>query len=161
MKNIFIISILLFSLSTSFGQTVLPNKVLFDMDGKEVNAQTIGKDGKPFAICFWAVWNKTCLLELNNLMENYQDWHDEYGVNLYAISIDEKKRIPRAKAYVDAHEWKYNVLFDLQGKMENAMKINGVPHLMLFNANGEMVWQEHDYNAGLEKHFLDEVHKLK
>ena len=141
-------------------QTKFPNKVLYDMEGNAVNSQTIGSEGKPFAICFWAVWNKSCLLELNHLMENYKDWHDQYGVDLYAISVDEKSRIPRAKAYVEAHEWKYKVLFDENGEMEHEMKINGVPHLMLFDKDKNLVWQEHEYDSGLEKIFLDEVHKL-
>jgi len=138
----------------------LPDVILHDLEGKEVKSSEIGKDGKPFAICFWAVWNKTSLLELNNIMQKYKEWHDKYKVSLYAISIDEPERISRAKVYVDAHEWKYNVLFDQHGNMEHAMKINGVPHLILFNSEGDIVWQEHEYHSGLEEDFVNEIKKM-
>lgn len=160
MKKIFFaIAIVIFTLTSTYAQ--LPDVDLINMKGETVNSQSIIDNKTPFAICFWAVWNKTSLLELNILMEQYKDWHDEYGVELYAICVDEKKRIPRAKAYIDAHDWKYKVLFDENGKMENKMKINGVPHLILFDKNGNIVWQEHSYDSGLEDTFLDEVHKLK
>ena len=139
----------------------LPDHIVYDMEGNPVNARTLGKDGKPFAICFWAIWNKEGLLELNNLMENYKDWHDDHHLTIYAICIDEESRIPRAKQYIDVHEWQYNVLFDKNGELEHAMKISGVPHLMLFDENGQVIWQEHSYHSGVEQEFLDEVHKLK
>lgn len=160
MKNIATLFILLHIGLLAAAQNTLPDVTLTDMNGKSVNAQTIS-NGKPFAICFWAVWNKSGLLELNSLMENYKDWHDQHDLEIYAICVDEEQRISRAKEYVEAHEWKYKVLFDDNGKMEHAMKINGVPHLMLFDAEGQLIWQEHSYHSGLEENFLEQVHKLK
>ena len=160
MRRIFFISLLYLISILGFSQSKLPEINLIDTDGKVVKSTSISNNGKPYAICFWAVWNKTSLLELNILMENYYDWHDEYGIEIFAISVDEKSRFPRAKAYVEAHEWKYKVLFDEGGELENAMKINGVPHLILFDKDGNIVWQEHSYDSGYEQHFLDQVHKL-
>lgn len=160
MRNITLIFIFFLS-AELFAQTKLPSVELLNMNDEKVISTEVIKTGKPYAICFWAVWNKTSLLELNILMEKYKDWHDQYGVSLYAICVDEKDRFPRAKAYVEAHEWKYNVLFDEQGNLEKKMNINGVPHLMLFDKEGKVVWQEHSYDRGVETIFLNEVHKLK
>lgn len=160
MRILIFITLFSFFSFEGISQSKLPEVDLLNFDGKVIKSTEISNSGKPYAVCFWAVWNKTSLLELNILMEHYKDWHDKYGVNIYAICVDDKERFPRAKAYVEAHEWKYNVLFDEGGTLENSMKINGVPHLILFNSEGNIVWQEHSYDSGYEQHFLDQVHKL-
>ena len=159
MKKLLLITLIFFSIKINAQE--IPDVQLMTIDGQKISSNEAIKKGKPFAICFWAVWNKTSLLELNILMENYKDWHDKYGVEMYAICVDEKERFDRAKAYVDAHEWKYKVLFDESEELKDKMKINGVPHLMLFDKEGKLVWQEHSYDSGYEQHFLDQVHQLK
>ena len=157
MKKITLISTLIFTFSLVNAQSHLPDVVLHDVDGKEVKSSTIGNNGRPFAICFWAIWNKTSLLELNNLMSKYDEWHKDHDIDMYAVSIDHPERIPRAKEYIEAHHWKYNVLFDENGDLEHQMKIIGVPHLILFDKDGKIVWQEHEYHSGVEEEFIEAI----
>jgi len=161
MKNILISLLLLSSLAGYSQNNKFPDKTLHTLDGKTISGQSLGNNGKPYAVCFWAVWNKSSLLELNNLMDNYVEWHNKYGIKIYAISIDEEERISRAKLYAQTHEWKYEILFDKKSELENALGIVGVPHIMLFDGNGNVVWQEHEYHSGLELDFLEQVKKLK
>ena len=62
---------------------------LKDINGKAVNTAELSNDGKPFIISFFASWCKPCNRELSNIAEVYEDWQDETGVKLFAVSIDE------------------------------------------------------------------------
>ena len=67
----------------------VPSVSLKDMDGNSINTAEVSNDGKPIVISFWATWCKPCRLELSTIAEEYDDWQEETGVKLIAISIDD------------------------------------------------------------------------
>ena len=88
---ILIFTVLLVSIN-SIGQTKkLPNVKLKDLSGKTVEMSQLKNDGNPMIISFWATWCKPCKVELNTIAEDYDDWVDETGVKLIAISIDDAR----------------------------------------------------------------------
>ena len=58
-----------------------------DLEGKDVDVSTITNDGKPIVFMFWATWCAPCLKELNNVAELYEEWQENTGVKIYAVSI--------------------------------------------------------------------------
>ena len=56
-------------------------------DGKTVDISTLSNNGKPIVISFWATWCKPCKTELNTIAEDYEDWQEETGVKLIAVSM--------------------------------------------------------------------------
>ena len=75
----------------------LPSVQLKDLNGKPVDSATLSNDGKPFVISFWATWCKPCIRELMAFHEVYEDWVEETGVKIYAISIDEAQNSTKVK----------------------------------------------------------------
>ena len=94
----FVFSALFFALLASgFAQqeaATLPSVNLKTLDGKKFNTADISNDGKPIIICFFATWCKPCMVELKTIAESYEEWQEETGVKIYAVSIDDSL-VPR------------------------------------------------------------------
>ena len=107
-------------------------------------------DGKPIVISFWATWCKPCIKELNNIAEVYEDWQDETGVKVIAISIDDARNMSKVKPKVNALLWDYEVYCDPNGDLKRAMGVGSVPHTFLLNENKEIVYLYTGYKDGDE-----------
>ena len=156
-------SFLMFSLFTLmiFGQNkALPNTQVKTLDGSNFNINQLENDGNPIVISFWATWCKPCKKELNNIAEIYEDWQDETGVKLVAISIDDTRSMSKVSPYVNASDWEYEVYLDPNGDFKRAMGVSTVPHTFLLNGEKKIVWQHKGYVDGDEIHLLKEIKKL-
>jgi cytochrome c biogenesis protein CcmG/thiol:disulfide interchange protein DsbE len=156
--NLFIFFILLSSLS--FAQEKLPNVVLKDMDGNSVNLSELSNNGKPIIINFWATWCAPCKRELNTISEMYEDWQEETGVKLYAVSIDDQRTVDRVKTYANANNWEYIVLLDTNSDLKRAMGVNNVPFTFLVDGKGNIVYKHNNYNPGDEEDLYKKIVKL-
>ena len=160
-KILLLITIVTLSVGLSIGQSKkLPSVKLKNLSGKTVDISLIKNQGKPMIISFWATWCKPCKVELNTIAEEYDDWVDETGVHLIAVSIDDARSTGRVEPYVNAQGWDYTVLLDPNGDLKRAMNVNNVPHTFLVNGNGTIVWDHNNYSPGDEKELYKEVLKL-
>jgi thiol-disulfide isomerase/thioredoxin len=148
------------SLNLTAQDAKLPNVVVKTLDGKSVNVQDFNNDGKPFAICFWATWCKPCLLELNTMAELYEDWQNETGIKIYAVSIDDSRTSGKVLPLVNSSEWEFEVMLDINSELKRALGVNNPPHTFLCNGNGEIVWQHVSYALGDEENLLSQVRKI-
>ena len=155
-----IISIFLFSSIVLFSYSQLPNINLKDVNGDTKNLSKFSNNGKPMIISFWATWCKPCKAELNTIAEEYDDWVDETGVQLIAISIDDARSSTRVEPYINAQGWEYMVLLDPNGDYKRAMNVNNVPHTFLVNGSGKIVWDHNNYSTGDEEELYEELLKL-
>ncbi|MFN3917299.1 MAG: TlpA family protein disulfide reductase [Flavobacteriales bacterium] len=130
------------------------------VDGKSFNTSEIKNDGKPIIISFWATWCAPCKKELNAISEVYEEWQEETGVKLYAISIDDTRSMSRVKPYINSVSWEYEILTDVNSDFKRAMNVNNVPHTFLIDGNGNIVWEHNNYAPGDEDHLYEEVKKL-
>ena len=138
----------------------LPKIKLKDVQGNSVDVSQISNNGKPIIVSFWATWCKPCKAELNTIAEEFDDWVDETGVKLIAVSIDDARSASRVEPYINAMGWEYTVLMDPNGNMKRAMNVNNVPHTFLVDGNGNIVWDHNNYSPGDEKELYKEVLKL-
>lgn len=138
----------------------LPSIKLKDLSGKMVDISQFKNDGKPIIINFWATWCKPCKAELNAIAEEYEDWQDETGVTLIAVSIDDARSTGRVEPYVNGQGWEYEILLDPNGDLKRAMNVNNVPHTFLLDGNGKIVWQHNNYAAGDEEELYKKVEAL-
>ena len=79
---------LLLAGGVAWGQTV-PDVSLKDIEGNSVQTADLVQEEGPTVYCFWATWCSPCKRELNNYAELYEDWVDETGVKIVAVSIDD------------------------------------------------------------------------
>ena len=138
-----------------FGQ--LPSVNIKDMEGNSLNFSKISNNGKPMIISFWATWCKPCKAELNTIAEEYDDWVDETGVKLVAVSIDDARSSSRVEPYVNAQGWEYLVLMDPNSDLRRAMGVNNVPHTFLVDGTGKIVWDHNNYSPGDEEELYEKL----
>ncbi len=138
----------------------LPAVDVKTLDGKTFSTGDIDNDGKPVIISFWATWCKPCVLELSTIAETYDEWQEETGVKLIAISIDDARNTSKVQPLVNGKDWDYEVYLDPNGDLKRAMNVNTVPHTFLLNGNKEVVYQHYSYAPGDEQHLYDKVKAL-
>jgi thiol-disulfide isomerase/thioredoxin len=154
------ICLLTFSFAQEKSKATLPSVDIKTLDGKTFNTKNIQNDGKPVLISLWATWCKPCVAELMAINDVYDEWQDETGVVLYAISIDDTKTAAKVAPFVNGKGWNYLVLQDVNGDFKRAMNVVDVPYLCLLNGNGEIVWQHTSYAPGSEKEVFELVKKV-
>ena len=148
------------SLIISIGYSQLPNINLKDLNGVTKNLSKFSNNGNPIIISFWATWCKPCKAELNTIAEEYDDWTDETGVKLIAVSIDDARSSTRVEPYINAQGQEYLVLLDPNGDLKRAMNVNNVPHTFLVDGNGKIVWDHNNYSPGDEEELYEELVKI-
>lgn len=139
----------------------LPSVTLKDIDGKTVDTATLSNDGKPMVISFFATWCKPCNRELANIHEVYDDWQDETGVRLIAVSIDDTQNAEKVKPLVNRKGWSdYQVLLDPNGEFKRQLGVNDIPHVFVVDGEGNVVWNHQGYVDGGESEILEVLKKM-
>ena len=143
---------------TIFAQ--LPAVTLKTMDGKAVRTDTLSNDGKPFFIDFFATWCKPCNRELDAIAEVYEDWQEETGVKIFAISIDQAQNINKVKPLVNNHGWEYDVLLDPNSDLKRALGVQMIPFVLICDGKGKIVYKHSGYTDGAEMELIEKVREL-
>ena len=137
----------------------LPAAKVKDLEGNWVNTANFENDGKPIVVSFWATWCKPCVLELNTIMDEYEDLQDETGVKLIAISIDDARNAPKVPVFVNGKGWEYEVYIDENQDFKRAMTVNNVPHTFLYDGNGVQVYSHNSFAPGDEEELYDQIYE--
>ena len=138
----------------------LPAITLKTMDGKTLRTDTLSNDGKPFIIDFFATWCKPCNRELDAIAEVYEDWQEETGVKIFAISIDQAQNTNKVKPLVNNHDWEYDVLLDPNGDLKRALGIQMIPFVLICDGKGKIVYKHSGYTDGAETELIEKVREL-
>ncbi len=159
MKHLF--SLIVLVLGTVYtANAQLPSVTLKDINGKTVRTDTLSNGGKPFIIDFFATWCKPCNRELTAISEVYEEWQEETGVKLIAVSIDQAQNINKVKPLVDNHGWPYEVLLDPNSDFKRALGINMIPYTIICDGKGNIVYKHNGYTEGAEQELIDKVREL-
>ena len=142
------------------GAKLPDNITLRTIDGQSVQSSVIQNDGRPVIISFWATWCKPCNLELNTIKDLYDEWQEETGVKIVAVSIDDARTASRVKPHVDGNDWPYEVYLDQNSDLKRQMGVVNVPHTFVLNGDGEIVWQHTGYQSGAEEELIEQVRAL-
>ena len=153
MKKILLTMIIaLGSLNSALAQ--LPSVVIRDIDGKAVKTDTLSNNGKPFIIDFFATWCKPCNRELSAIADVYEEWQEETGVEVIAVSIDQVKPL------VNNHGWPYKVLLDPNSEFKRALGVQMIPYTIIVDGKGNIAYKHNGYTDGAEDELIEKVREL-
>jgi thiol-disulfide isomerase/thioredoxin len=107
--------------------------------------------GKAMMVEFWATWCGPCVASIPHVNEIHKKYESK-GLVVIGLS-DEPNQV--IKPFAKAKNMEYNVGTDKGGKLSKELGITGIPHAILINKAGEVVWEGHP--AGLKD---DEIEKL-
>lgn len=138
----------------------LPAVTLTDITGKTVRTDTLSNGGRPFIISFFATWCKPCNRELTAISEVYDDWKDETGVKVIAVSIDQAQNINKVKPLADSNGWEYEVLLDPNSDFKRALGIQMIPYVLIVDGKGNIVYKHNGYTEGAENELIEKVREL-
>ena len=158
MRRWFLVITLMAVVQISFAQ--LPQVTLKDINGKAVRLDTLSNNGKPFIIDFFATWCKPCNRELDAIAEVYEEWQEETGVKIFAISIDQAQNINKVKPLVSNHGWEYDVLLDPNSDFRRALGIQMIPFVLVCDGQGNIVYKHNGYTDGAEIELIEKIREL-
>lgn len=141
-------------------QAQLPAVTLKNMSGVEVCTDTLSNGGKPFIIDFFATWCKPCNRELDAISEVYEEWQEETGVKIIAVSIDQAQNINKVKPLVSNHNWEYEIMLDPNSEFLRVLGGKMIPYTLIVDGKGKIVYKHSGYTDGAETELIEKVREL-
>ena len=160
MKRLILFLTLSFAFFLNNALAQLPAVTLKTMNGTEVRTDTLSNGGKPFIIDFFATWCKPCNRELDAINEVYEEWQEETGVKIFAVSIDQAQNINKVKPLVSNHGWEYDVLLDPNSEFLRAVGGQMIPYTLVVDSKGKIVYKHSGYTDGAETELIKKVREL-
>jgi len=158
--SIFLFVLISMSLFAQESTQAIPSVDIRALNGTSFNTSNMSNDGKPYIISFWATWCKPCVQELTAIADVYDDWQEETGVKLYAISVDDAKTIGRVNPFVNSKGWEFEFYLDQNGDFKRAMNVINVPHTFIIDGEGKVVYQHTSYAMGDEDRLYEKIKEL-
>ena len=92
--------------------------------------------GKVILVDFWATWCGPCRAVIPEMNE----WAEKYKDDLVVVGIsDEKADV--VNEFMKKTPMNYHVAIDATKKMSNAVKVKGIPHVLVITQDGIVRWQ--------------------
>jgi len=117
-----------------------------------INPPPEATEGRFILYEFWATWCGPCRQTMPHLEELWK----ERGASLVILSLsDEDPAIVRR--FVEREGYTYPIGTDTQGRMRDAVGVRGIPHCILVNPAGVVVWEGHPLALVREEGLLDRL----
>jgi cytochrome c biogenesis protein CcmG/thiol:disulfide interchange protein DsbE len=137
-------SMLLAADKAEYPKPVEKNLYADDFRGKKSPTFSVAKwlskeperKGKVVLIDFWATWCPPCreaIPELNKLNEKFKD-------DLVIIGVSDEEAA-KVKDFMKTTQMDYSVALDASAKMKKAIKVTGIPHVLIISTDGIVRWQ--------------------
>lgn len=158
MKKFIALFLFVLLVSLSAQDKKAPDFMLEDLDGEYVELADVLGEG-PVIISFWATWCKPCVEEMKAYKELSEKYEDK-GVKIVAISVDSEKSVSKVAPFVKSKNYDFTVLLDTGGDVARKYYAQTVPHSVLLDKEGNIVYQHSGYKKGDELQMKEEIEKL-
>lgn len=158
LKSLFLTGCL--CIASLYTNAQVPVVKLKDIDGKTIDASSLNQSGTPTIVSFFATWCKPCLRELNTINELYDDWQEETGVQVIAVSIDEGANSFKVKPLARVQDWSFSVWLDSNKDLMRALNVNMIPSVFVIDQEGKIVYRHTGYADGDENELIKQVKAL-
>ena len=157
MKNLALIFTLFFSVAT-MAQKELPTVALTTLEGEPTSIQKMANKEGVTIVSLWATWCVPCIKELDAISDLYQDWIEETGVSLIAVSVDDSRTVKRVKSLINGKGWEYDILLDTNNDLKRALGAFSIPLTIVIKDN-KIVYRHSGYSPGAEYELYEKVKK--
>ena len=140
--------------NTAFSQTTIPNTNVTTLDGKSVKIQDEISKEKITILSFWASWCMPCINELDAISEVYEDWQEDFNMELIAISTDDARTQKRIRPMVNGKGWPYKILLDKNQELKRALNISTIPQTIILK-DSKIIYIHSGYSPGVEDDFYE------
>jgi len=157
MKYLLSALLLLSFMTIAHAQSSVPSVEVKTLEGETIDISEYIQPGKNYVISFWATWCSPCKKELDAISEVYEEWQEEYDIELLAITIDNARALAKVKPMVMEKGWEYTIFSDPNQKLFQALNGNTVPQTYVVDAKGEIVYSHTGYVPGDEYELEDKL----
>lgn len=134
--------------------TELPDFMLTDLEGNEVQIRELVVPGKPAVIEIWATWCAIC----RSLVPQFERLTETYGddVSIVAIAVAINQTREDVVAHVErfGHDWSF--LYDGEGRAVRALEAFGTGIVILVDRDGKIAFT----GSGAGRDLVAEVETL-
>lgn len=92
--------------------------------------------GKVLVVDFWATWCGPC----RDLIPEMNDWSKKYAKDVVFVGISAEKPDVVQK-FMKETKMNYHIGIDTKSKMNKALGVAGIPHVMIVSPDGIVRWQ--------------------
>ncbi len=160
-KTLLVLAAGFLAVATYAQNKTLPSANVKTLEGQSLNVQTLGQSGKITVISFWATWCSPCKKELDAIKDYYADWKKDYDMELVAVSVDDTRTAAKIPAMVKEKGWDYRVLVDSNKEFQQTANVSSVPHMLLLDQSGNIVFEHVGYAPGDELELEEKIKELK
>jgi cytochrome c biogenesis protein CcmG, thiol:disulfide interchange protein DsbE len=138
----------------------LPAVQVKTVEGQLYPLAELGKSGRITVVSCWATWCSPCKKELDTILEVYEEWQTAYNVDLVAVSVDDARTAAKIPAMVAEKGWPYRILVDNNRAFQQGANIASVPHTLLIDQQGHIVYEHVGYQPGDEVELEEKIKAL-
>ncbi|HCN30713.1 MAG TPA: hypothetical protein DIT64_18705 [Verrucomicrobiales bacterium] len=95
--------------------------------------------GKAYVLEFWATWCPPCRTSIPHLNELYKK-HKDKGLQIIGVTKEDRQTVRNFEKNIPIE---YTVAHDTYGKLSEDFQIKGIPHAMIVDKTGKIVWEGH------------------
>jgi len=127
-----------------------PDFELPDLNGSTVRLSAY-RGNRPVLLYFWATWCPSCLAAKPEIAK-LRDKIGRDSMEILGINVGNGDTLDRLKRYQQGHPVSWPVLFDAAGKVTRSYRVQGIPHFVLVDTEGNMVYWGNSLPADPKKY---------
>jgi peroxiredoxin len=158
--TLFLFFLLTITLSTRGSEKTspAPDFSAEDLSGKKTELKKVLEKG-PVLISFWATWCKPCIKELTELQKVYKNYREK-GFEILAVDVDGPRSVSKVRSMVKGLKWDFPVLWDKSKDIYRKYQVLGIPHTVLIDKSGDIVYTHTTYRPGDEEVIKKKIEQL-
>ncbi|MEO8664488.1 MAG: TlpA disulfide reductase family protein [Ignavibacteria bacterium] len=146
--------LLILPVRSSFSQSY-NDFTLSDLENNDVTLSKLLEKG-PVMISFWATWCAPCKEEMKKLQPIYEKYKDQ-GFTYLAVNQDNQKSIAKVKSFINANNYTFPVVLDLDKHIFEAYSGIGMPYSLIIDPNKNIIAKHLGYVTGDEVKIEKEI----
>jgi thiol-disulfide isomerase/thioredoxin len=123
------------------GDSVIYDFTLENLEGTFINLQTQLSNGNAVLLDFWALWCGPCISSMPDT-QMYFETYSNTNLKVYAVNIESASKKAVIIDFMTTNNYTFPVLLD-GGSTVSRFGVNTIPRYILFNTDGELVFNAH------------------